>query len=96
MIEQVTASDDARALLIHRAGGQVEKLDAGNLRSRARDADSRREMMETGQITVAEDIRITGVFPFGHVGVNVHFSDGHARAIYPFDYLDALLGEFDN
>jgi DUF971 family protein len=34
--------------------------------------------------------------PVGGFGVNIHFSDGHDRGIYPFVYLKELSERFDN
>lgn len=38
---------------------------------------------------------ITGVEPIGSDAVNLHFSDGHRRGIYPFAYLRELADDDD-
>lgn len=40
-------------------------------------------------INVPPDVRITAIEPAGY-GVQLVFSDGHARGIYPWAYLNAL------
>ena len=36
-------------------------------------------------------VAIQTLAPMGHYGVNITFSDGHARGIYPWSYLAELL-----
>ncbi|MFG1181976.1 gamma-butyrobetaine hydroxylase-like domain-containing protein [Xanthobacter sp. V7C-4] len=38
-------------------------------------------------------VTLTHVAPFGAHGVNLSFSDGHARGVYPFAYLAALAAD---
>ncbi|MFG1377917.1 gamma-butyrobetaine hydroxylase-like domain-containing protein [Xanthobacter autotrophicus] len=38
-------------------------------------------------------VTLTHVAPFGAHGLNLSFSDGHARGVYPFAYLAALAAE---
>ena len=33
---------------------------------------------------------ITKLSGMGSTGINIHFSDGHEKAIYPFPYLEKL------
>ena len=46
-----------------------------------------------------QEIEIVQATPIGHYGLNIAFSDGHARGIFPFTYLaelaafEALPGE---
>ena len=40
-----------------------------------------------------DGIVIEHVSPMGHYGINIGFSDGHARGIYPWAYLSQLLKE---
>ena len=34
---------------------------------------------------------VSSVVPYGPNAVQLHFSDGHARGIFPFDYLRELV-----
>ncbi|MDI4654893.1 gamma-butyrobetaine hydroxylase-like domain-containing protein [Xanthobacter autotrophicus] len=38
-------------------------------------------------------VTLTHVAPFGAHGLNLSFSDGHARGVYPFAYLAALAAD---
>jgi DUF971 family protein len=38
-----------------------------------------------------DGVTIETLSPMGHYGVNIGFSDGHGRGIYPWSYLDELL-----
>ena len=67
--------------------GRTDRIPAQLLRRAARDATSLRERYDTGKIRVAKGIEVVGCDPVGAYGVNIKFSDGHERAIYPFTYL---------
>ena len=96
MIDSVTATEDAKALRVCWEDGAVSTLPATDLRREARDAWSIREKLDHGEVQVDPGLTITALEHVGRMGVNVHFSDGHDRAIYPFDYLRALSERFDN
>ncbi|MEM8555398.1 MAG: gamma-butyrobetaine hydroxylase-like domain-containing protein [Pseudomonadota bacterium] len=93
MIECLEASADAQVLMVTWDNGQQSVLPARLLRQEARDADSLRERIENGAVTVAPGVRITGLFEVGGYGVNIHFSDGHDRAIYPYTYIRDLCAD---
>jgi DUF971 family protein len=76
--------------------GPSSELSAQILRQEARDAASVRARYDHGHFAVAEDLQITALEPVGGFGVNIHFSDGHDRGIYPFVYLKELSERFDN
>lgn len=96
MIDSLTASDDAQHLIVAWQDGGTSTLSAAELRRQARDAWSIRQRMDHGEIAVAPGLRITAMHAVGAYGVNVQFSDGHDRAIYPFQYLRELSGRTDN
>ena len=95
MIDTLSASDDARTLNIHWQDGEVTALPAAYLRGNARDAWTRRELIDHGEVQIAPGLWITGLEQVGAAGVNVHFSDGHDKAIFPFVYLRELSDRFD-
>ena len=96
MIDILTASDDAQYLTVAWEDGGTSTLSAAELRRQARDAWSIRQRMDHGEIAVAPGLRITALHAVGAYGVNVHFSDGHDRAIYPFQFLRELSERTDN
>lgn len=75
--------------------GQKVPLTAEFLRAHAMDAVSRRERIDNSSVTVCPDIHILSVRPVGHTGLNITFSDGHDRAIYPYSYLQTLALSVD-
>lgn len=96
MIDSLTASADAQTLLISWTSGEETSVPASVLRRNARDAWTRREEIDSGTVRVAPGIRITAFQQVGMGSVNVHFSDGHEKAIYPFEYLRELSDRIDN
>jgi DUF971 family protein len=84
--DELCVTDDGTALDVHWPD-TVARIPAARLRAMARDAQSRRQQIETGTIRIAPGLRITALQPVGAMGVNVCFSDGHDRAIYPWPYL---------
>lgn len=96
MIERLSATTDHRHLIVEWEGGTTSQLPAVTLRQEARDAYSKREKLDFGEIAVSPDLTITGLVQVGAAGVNVHFSDGHERAIYPFVYLRELSEQYGN
>lgn len=49
----------------------------------------RRQGEAAVQVPEAE-VTITSITPIGDVGLQLHFSDGHDRGIYPWSYLHTL------
>ena len=96
MLSNFAATPDKSALVLDWTNGRQSRLDAALLRGGARDARSRRERIDTGDIFVADGIQITDVQAMGTLGLNVSFSDGHDRAVYPIAYLKELSDENDN
>jgi len=83
---------NAENLNIDWPDGQTARFAAAELRAAARDAASLRQVYDAGKVRVSDDITITGYEYVGAYGINVSFSDGHDRAIYPFQYLRELRG----
>ncbi len=94
MIERLAASADHRILIIEWVGGEASELAAETLRREARDAHSIRARLDHGAVHVVDGLTITHLAQVGRAAVNVHFSDGHDRAIYPFAYLRELSDQF--
>jgi len=53
-----------------------------------------RQLRRSGGTVSAEGVAVSGVVPYGANAVQLQFSDGHARGIFPFDYLRELAEEF--
>ncbi|MEL6513900.1 MAG: DUF971 domain-containing protein, partial [Pseudomonadota bacterium] len=91
-----SATPDSRHLIVEWECGTMSQLPAAYLRKKARDALSQRARIDHGEISVAEGLTITNLVQVGAAGVNVHFSDGHDRAVYPFVYLRELSDQYGN
>lgn len=96
MLDSLQVTDDLTRLQISWSDGSESELAAQVLRKEARDAHSIRFRIDNGDLVVSDDIQITALTQVGAAAVNVHFSDGHDRAIYPFVYLKELTERFDN
>ncbi len=96
MLESLQVSDDLTRLEMTWTDGSANVLPAQVLRQEARDAASVRARFDHGSFAVAQDLQIMALNQVGPAGVNIHFSDGHDRAIYPFVYLRELSERFDN
>lgn len=81
---------DGSALLVTWENGEVSRLGASMLRRNSRSASARRAEMGGEQPSVSKDIRLTDLHPVGSYGVQLIFSDGHDRGIYPWSYLRQL------
>ena len=96
MIDCLSATPDCRKLIVEWKEGVTSELPAAMLRREARDAYSTRARIDHGEIQVADGLTITKLVQVGAAGVNVHFSDGHDRAVYPFIYLRELSDQYGN
>ncbi len=96
MITELAATETCEELRVTWESGGVTNLPAALLRQEAKDAWSIRERLDHGEVQVLPGLRITGIYQVGAAGVNLHFSDGHEKAIYPFTYLRELSDQFDN
>ena len=96
MIDRLDATPDCRNLIVEWKDGATSELSAATLRREARDAYSTRARIDHGEVAVMDGLTITNLVQVGAAGVNVHFSDGHDRAIYPFVYLRELSDQYGN
>jgi DUF971 family protein len=88
--ESIAVSDDARFLTIALASGERLTLNAERLRAACRCAHCRRAHYDNTFPDSFDGVAIDRYEPMGHYGINIIFSDGHARGIFPWTYLAAL------
>lgn len=72
------------------ADGTASVLDARLLWEQCPSAAGRRRRIDGRHTSVPHGLIITSVNPVGRYGVNIAFSDGHDRGIYPWTYLAEL------
>ena len=87
--QTVSTADGRRVLRVTLSDGRSLDISADRLRTRCRCAICSRARIDGTFVTV-EGIRIEQVTPIGQYGVNLAFSDGHVRGIFPFAYLAEL------
>lgn len=80
----------SRRLELSWPNGQGVSLGHAQLRQACRCAWCQRTRAQGGH-PVSPDVTLHGVTPVGDVGLQLHFSDGHDRGIYPWDYLRSLV-----
>jgi prepilin-type processing-associated H-X9-DG protein len=71
-------------------GGETRSFDADKLRTACRCAHCTRARIDGKFPDGFRGVTIETLAPMGHYGVNIAFSDGHARGIYPWSYLAEL------
>ncbi|NJM35698.1 MAG: DUF971 domain-containing protein [Rhodomicrobium sp.] len=87
--DRLEVLEKGKVLRIVWADGRTDTLDATTLRRASRSASARRAGFDGDDLDCG-DVRITGVAPVGAYAVNIEFSDGESRSIYPWDYFAEL------
>ena len=86
----VAVSDDLGFLDLTTAQGDAIRLTAARLRSACKCAHCIRARIDDVFPERFDGIAIVQVAPIGDYAVNLAFSDGHARGIYPWPFLLGL------
>ena len=66
------------------------EIAAGVLRAACRCAECRSTALRGLPVAVPDSIRLTNAVPVGLYALQLRFSDGHERGIYPWSYLRSL------
>jgi DUF971 family protein len=85
MLESVKVKDQQTCIELKWLDGELGKISAVKLRDNAMDAVALRARYDGNS-----NLQIIAVNPMGNSAFNIHFSDGHIRAIYPFAFLKEL------
>jgi DUF971 family protein len=80
---------DERRLVFLPANGGPQSFDSGKLRRACRCAQCEQIRRTGGELAPSARVEIEDVQPMGY-GVQIAFSDGHRRGIYPWEYLLTL------
>jgi prepilin-type processing-associated H-X9-DG protein len=91
--QTVVLSADGAELQMTLATGLFIKIDAATLRAACRCAHCRRAQIDGHFSDRFDGVTIDAVSWVGGYGINVAFSDGHARGIFPFVYLSEIAAE---
>lgn len=88
--DRVVASECGKRLLVTFADGAVWEIAASRLRLACRCAHCTRARIEGRAVGLSAETAIEAIVPVGAYGVNIVFSDGHGRGIYPWGYIAEL------
>jgi DUF971 family protein len=77
-------------LALHWPGGRVATFTHAQLRAACPCSECRARRRGGETIAPDEQVRITGIEPVGAYALNLAFSDGHRRGIFPFQMLTEL------
>lgn len=89
---ELRVTDEGTILEILWDDGARQALSAALLRRESRGSSEVRTRADGGTIDVADDVSMTGIDPVGRYAINIKFSDGHDRGIYPW----SMLRDLDN
>ena len=87
---EVRVTDHRSLLALSWQDGTRFSLDAETLRNHCRCSQCQAQELRKASPPLRSGILITAVEPVGTYGVNISFSDGHARGIFPWSYLHGL------
>lgn len=90
---EIALAADRRSLLIDWGHGRRDSASAAALRDACRSSRSVRLRVDGRAVPVADDLTIVDVRPVGHYAINLVFSDGHDRGIYPWRYLREIAAK---
>jgi DUF971 family protein len=77
-------------LAVHWPDGRVAAFTHAQLRAACPCSECRARRRAGESIAPDEQVRITGIEPVGAYALNLAFSDGHRRGIFPFQMLTEL------
>ena len=86
----VALDDDGRALVVIWIGRPPVRIPAETLWAQCPSAAGRKRRMDGITGSGDPDLRLTHVRPIGNYAVNLSFSDGHDRGVYPWALLEKL------
>ena len=86
----ITTADNGNALRMMFEDSE-RWIPAARLRIACRCAHCTRARIDGNFPGSFDGVTIQTLSPMGHYGVNIGFSDGHGRGIYPWSYLAELL-----
>lgn len=89
---EVRVTGERRSLEIDWQGGASSRYRAGQLRHACRCAECMRARID-GAFAPPDEVAIAQVDRVGSYAINVQFSDGHARGIFPWSYLREIAAQ---
>jgi DUF971 family protein len=87
---EIRLSDHRRSLVVVWEDASISRLGARCLRANSRASAALRAALDGAAIAIADDVEIREILPVGQYAINLIFSDGHDRGIYPWPFLREL------
>jgi DUF971 family protein len=87
---EIRLQSTTRMLEVDWEDGSISRLAHLALRQACRCAECVRVRRSGRQVAVPDGIELLEVMPYGPNAVQLRFSDGHERGIFPFPYLREL------
>jgi len=88
--ETIVLAADRSRLRLSWPNGDEAQLCAEHLREKCRCAWCTRARIDGSFTATFDGVTIERLTPIGDYAINIAFSDGHARGIYPWPYLQLL------
>lgn len=88
----ITVPADRSSLEITWSDGMRQSLSAPALRQMSRSARSENARLKGWDVPAEEGLTITSVEAVGVYAINIVFSDGYAKGIYPWEMLRGAIG----
>jgi DUF971 family protein len=88
--DAVTVGENGCVLLARWPAGAEARIEAALLWAECPSAQGRRRRLEGAQVCPPRDLTIIGVKAIGNYAINIAFSDGHDRGVYPWALLATL------
>lgn len=93
--ESVVLVRDRSRLRLIWPNGDKSEIDAGRLRRACRCAGCTRARIDGAFLGSFDDLSIKTIGVIGDYAINIVFADGHARGIYPWEFLRSLALQDD-
>ena len=90
---EIVLARDKSKIMISWPDGDKAELSAPLLRQRCNSARSKRARIDCAEEPITELLTISEIRSVGLYAINIVFSDGHDRGIYPWSYLRELSYE---
>jgi DUF971 family protein len=90
--DAITVPADRASIEITWPDGLRQSLSAATLRQMSRSARSESARLKGWDVPADRGLTITKIAPVGVYAINVTFSDGYAKGIYPWEMLRSAIG----
>lgn len=90
--KEIRVTDDGAGLKLTWHDNRETFFSAPFLRDSSQSARSKKLRLSGLEVPASQDLKISALRPIGAYAINVVFSDGYDRGIYPWAYLHDLAG----